>query len=68
LPLSAAADRYFTRRDVTVEEAKVLSHGGPLTVAGLAGPYAVFAPDGTVVAIVQERDGRARAEVVLAPS
>jgi tRNA pseudouridine55 synthase len=67
LPLSEAAGRYFARRDVTADEARVLSHGGPLAVAGLDGPYAVFAPDGTVVAIVREQQGRARAEVVLAP-
>jgi tRNA pseudouridine55 synthase len=35
---------------------------------GLPGPYAVFAPDGTVVAIVSERDGRAKAEIVLSPA
>ena len=51
----------------TAEEAVVLSHGGPLAPIGLAGPYAVFAPDGTVLGIVRERDGKARAEVVLVP-
>ncbi|GAA4562288.1 tRNA pseudouridine(55) synthase TruB [Micromonospora coerulea] len=68
LPLDAAADRYFVRRDATPEEAKVLSHGGPLDPAGIAGPYAVFGPDGGLIAIVSERDGRARAEIVLAPA
>ncbi|MEH0840823.1 tRNA pseudouridine(55) synthase TruB [Micromonospora sp. CPCC 205711] len=68
LPLDAAADRYFPRRDATADEAKVLSHGGPLDPAGIAGPYAVFGPAGGVIAIVSERDGRARAEIVLAPA
>jgi tRNA pseudouridine55 synthase len=68
LPLDAAADRFFPRRDATVEEAKILSHGGPLDPAGIAGPYAVFGPGGGLIAIVSERDGRARAEIVLAPA
>ncbi|ATO14407.1 tRNA pseudouridine(55) synthase TruB [Micromonospora sp. WMMA2032] len=68
LSLDAAADRYFPRRDATAEEAKVLSHGGPLAPVGIAGPYAVFGPAGGLIAIVSERDGRARAEIVLAPA
>ncbi|MFG2054969.1 tRNA pseudouridine(55) synthase TruB [Micromonospora sp. NPDC048930] len=68
LPLDAAADRFFPRRDATPEEAKILSHGGPLDPAGITGPYAVFGPDGGLIAIVSERDGRARAEIVLAPA
>ncbi|MEU7866202.1 tRNA pseudouridine(55) synthase TruB [Dactylosporangium sp. NPDC049140] len=67
LPLPAAADRCFPRRDASEDEAKVLSHGGPLAPIGIAEPYAVFAPDGTVLAIVQERDGKARPEIVLVP-
>ncbi|MFU8850560.1 tRNA pseudouridine(55) synthase TruB [Micromonospora sp. SL1-18] len=68
LPLAVAADRFFPHRDATGDEAKVLSHGGPLEAAGIAGPYAVFGPDGGLIAIVSERDGRARAEIVLAPA
>jgi tRNA pseudouridine55 synthase len=68
LPLDAAADRFFPRRDATGDEAKVLGHGGPLEPAGIAGPYAVFGPTGGLIAIVSERDGRARAEIVLAPA
>ena len=63
-----AADRFFPRRDADADEARVLSHGGPLDPAGIAGPYAVFGPDGGLLAIVSERDGRARAEIVLAPA
>ncbi|WP_439427834.1 tRNA pseudouridine(55) synthase TruB [Micromonospora sp. LA-10] len=68
LPLDAAAARFFPRRDATVDETRVLSHGGPLTPAGITGPYAVFDPAGGLIAIVSERDGRARAEIVLAPA
>ncbi|PTA46943.1 tRNA pseudouridine(55) synthase TruB [Micromonospora sp. RP3T] len=68
LPLDAAAARFFPRRDATAEETRTLSHGGPLAPAGIAGPYAVFDPAGGLIAIVSERDGRARAEIVLAPA
>ncbi|WP_203858308.1 tRNA pseudouridine(55) synthase TruB [Plantactinospora mayteni] len=68
LPLDAAARRFFPQREATVAEAKVLSHGGPLDPTGITGPYAVFGPDGDVIAIVSERGGRARAEIVLAPA
>ncbi|MBQ1026586.1 tRNA pseudouridine(55) synthase TruB [Micromonospora sp. C95] len=68
LPLAAAAERFFPRRDATEEEAKVLSHGGPLDPVGRTGPYAVFDPAGGLIAIVSERAGRARAEIVLAPA
>jgi tRNA pseudouridine55 synthase len=65
LPLSAAAARFLPTRDATAEEARVLRHGGPLGTVGIAGPYAVFDPDGEVLAVVSERDGRARPEIVL---
>ncbi len=68
LPLDAAADRFFPRREASADEAKVLSHGGPLDPVGIAGPYAVFGPGGGLIAIVSEREGRARAEIVLAPA
>jgi tRNA pseudouridine55 synthase len=68
LSLPEAAARFFPRRDANPAEARTLGHGGPLDPIGLAGPYAVFAPDGEVLAIVAERGGRARPEVVLAPA
>lgn len=68
LPLAEAAARFFPQREASADEAKILSHGGPLDPAGITGPYAVFDPDGGLVAIVSERNGRARAEIVLAPA
>jgi tRNA pseudouridine55 synthase len=68
LPMSEAARRAFPQRTATEEETRVLRHGGPLSPAGIDGPYAVFSPEGEVLAIVSERDGRARAEIVLAPA
>jgi tRNA pseudouridine55 synthase len=68
LPLSAAAARFFPRRDADADEARVLGHGGPLSPMGITGPYAVFGPDGAVIAVVSEREGRAKAEIVLSPA
>jgi tRNA pseudouridine55 synthase len=68
LPLAAAARRGFPHREASAEQARVLSHGGRLPAVGLPGPYAVFAPTGEVIAIVTERDGAARPDVVLAPA
>lgn len=68
LPLSAAAARFFPRRDAAPDEARVLGHGGSLEPIGVDGPYAVFGPDGEVIAVVVERGGRASAEIVLNPA
>jgi tRNA pseudouridine55 synthase len=67
LTLAQAARRIFPGRQATADEARVLAHGGPLACAGIPAPYAVFAPDGALLAIVSERDGRARPEVVFPP-
>jgi len=68
LPMAEAARQAFRQRTATDEETRILSHGGPLEPVGIEGPYAVFDPSGTLLAIVRERDGRARAEIVLAPA
>jgi tRNA pseudouridine55 synthase len=68
LSLAEAARQAFPQRTATAEETRVLRHGGPLNAAGIDGPYAVFDESGVVLAIVSERDGRARAEIVLAPA
>jgi tRNA pseudouridine55 synthase len=65
LDISAAAARLMPRREATEAETRTLRHGGPLSTVGIAGPYAVFDPAGAVLAVVSERDGRARPEVVL---
>lgn len=68
MTMSQAARRILPQRRVTGDQSRVLSHGGALSATGAAGPYAVFGPDGEVVAVVVERHGRARPEVVLAPA
>ena len=64
---AGAARRAFPERVATAEEARVLGHGGSLEGVGIEGPYAVFDPGGTLLAVVSERGGRARAEIVLSP-
>ncbi|GLY04798.1 tRNA pseudouridine(55) synthase TruB [Actinoplanes sp. NBRC 101535] len=68
LPLAEAARQSFPQRTATEEETRTLRHGGPLSAVGIEGPYAVFDPAGEVLAVVSEREGRARAEIVLAPA
>ena len=68
LDLDAAVEAGFPRRDVDAETARVLAHGGRLPLIDQSGPYGVFGPDGRVIALVIERDGVARPEVVLRPS
>jgi tRNA pseudouridine55 synthase len=68
IPLSAAVASSFPRRDVPAEQARVLGHGGRLVAAGIAGTYGVFGPDGEVIALVAEKAGAARPEVVLNPT
>jgi tRNA pseudouridine55 synthase len=55
-------------RGVSGAEAVSLSFGRALPVAGIAGTYAGVAVDGTVVALLQERDGLARPVLVFARS
>jgi tRNA pseudouridine55 synthase len=66
LPLAEAARRFLPAREATDEEARTLSHGVPLPAGGVDGPVAVFGPDGALLAVVSDRDGRARPEIVLA--
>jgi tRNA pseudouridine55 synthase len=68
LPLAEAARRCLPQRQVDDRQARVLAHGGRLDAIGLAEPYAVFDPDGALVAVVAERGGTARPEAVFAPA
>ena len=61
MPLDDAAAAAFPRRDVDAEGARIVTHGGWLPATGDSpGPVAVFGPDGTFLALVEERGGRAR--------
>ena len=68
IPLAQAAAAAFPVRQLTGAEADSLSHGASLSPAGAGpGPVAALAPDGTLVALVEERDGRARPLAVFVP-
>ncbi|GAA3035567.1 tRNA pseudouridine(55) synthase TruB [Streptosporangium longisporum] len=68
LPMADAVAAAFPRRDVTAEEAASIAHGGRLPALGLGqGPIGVFAPDGTLVALAEERGGISRSLAVFVP-
>jgi tRNA pseudouridine55 synthase len=66
LPMADAARRFLPTREATAEEAKTLSHGGPLTATGIGGPYAVLSQTGDLLAVVSEHGSKAKPEIVLA--
>ena len=61
LPIAAAARAAFPSWDVDTEQARAVAHGGQLPWESRGpGPVAVFGPDGTFLALVEERAGRAK--------
>ncbi len=61
IPLAEAAAAAFPRRDLTPAQAGALAHGARLEATGTGEqPVAAFAPDGTLVALLTDADGRAR--------
>ncbi len=68
LPLAEALGRAMPVVAVTEEQARTVSHGGPLPEAGKVGPYGVIGPDGAALAVMSDREGRARPEIVLVGS
>jgi tRNA pseudouridine55 synthase len=69
IPLARAAADAFPARRLTGDEARRLAHGGrlPGAAAGRPGPLAAFGPEGTLIALVEEKDGVLRPVVVFAP-
>jgi tRNA pseudouridine55 synthase len=53
-------------RALDPQEASALANGRALEPTGRPGPVAAVGPDGRLVAVVEDRDGRARPRVVLA--
>ncbi len=70
LPLADAARLALATRELTAEEATAVGHGQriPSTRPHRDEPVAAFAPDGRLVAVLDERDELARSHVVFAPS
>jgi tRNA pseudouridine55 synthase len=61
LPIADAVRAVFPVRDVDAQQATVIGHGGALPATGMtSGPVAVIGPDGTFLALVEERDGFAK--------
>lgn len=59
----------FPRRDITAAQADDAGHGRPLAAAGMAGVYAATAPDGRVIALLEDRGAdRTRSVVVIRPA
>jgi tRNA pseudouridine55 synthase len=70
IPLAEAAAAAFPRLDLTEQEAGRVAHGGRLPAATLPtaeGPAAVFGPDGSLIALMQEEGGRTRPLAVFVP-
>jgi len=68
LSLTESCRQAFPVRDLTAEETTAVRYGKRLTATGEAGPIAVAAPDGHVVALVEDRGEHARPVLVLDPA
>ncbi|GAA3949732.1 tRNA pseudouridine(55) synthase TruB [Actinomadura viridis] len=61
LPMGEAVAAAFPRREVDADAARKVMHGGRLPAVGLGpGPVGVFAPDGTLLALVEEQGSAAK--------
>jgi tRNA pseudouridine55 synthase len=65
LPLGRAV-AHLARLDLQPEEAIAAGNGRILGPAGIAGPYAVFAPDGRLIGVYEDEGAKARPRVILA--
>ncbi len=68
LPLGDAVRAAMAVRAVSADEARALSYGKSLDGTGAAGAYAAIDPDGAVVALLRESDGRAHPILVFTPA
>ncbi|ORB27972.1 tRNA pseudouridine(55) synthase TruB [Mycolicibacterium parafortuitum] len=66
--LDEACLQGFPRRDLSEEEAVDAAHGRPLAAAGVDGIYAATAPDGRVMALLQDAGARTKSVVVIRPA
>jgi len=68
LSLTESCRLAFPVRDLTAEETTAVRYGKRLTPSGRPGTVAVAAPDGHVVALVEDRGEQARPVLVLDPA
>ena len=66
IPLAQVLLTAFHPRHATPDEAVALSFGRPLELTGVDAPVGVVGPDGAPLALLQDRDGKARPIVVFA--
>jgi tRNA pseudouridine55 synthase len=69
-PLAQAARAQFAVRELTAEQARAIGYGQRVDSEhpGRTDPVAAYAPDGTLVALLDESGHKARAHVVFAPA
>jgi tRNA pseudouridine55 synthase len=65
-PLAVAVAASFPCRHVDVDQAAAVAHGRRLPAADLSGTYGVLAPDGTALALAEDRGPESRYLVVFA--
>ena len=58
----------FPRRDLSAEQTVDVGHGRALEPAGIDGIYAAVAPDGRVMALLEDAGNRTKSVVVLRPA
>lgn len=70
LPLAAAARATFPVRELSGDETVALGHGKAIggSMSGITGTTAAIGPDGTLVALLEPREGTLRPVVVFAPA
>lgn len=64
-PLARAVG-HLPHRNLDAAEASAASHGRTIEPAGIAGPYGVYGPDGSLIAVYHDEANGARPEMVLA--
>ncbi|OBB56302.1 tRNA pseudouridine(55) synthase TruB [Mycobacterium sp. 852013-51886_SCH5428379] len=67
-PLDEACLLAFPRRELSADEAESARHGRALTPAGIDGVYAATAPDGSVIALLEDGAQRTKSVVVIRPA
>jgi tRNA pseudouridine55 synthase len=68
LPLAAAVRAAMPVREIDPDDRRALSYGKSLGPIGVEGTYGAVTADGTVIALLQERDGAARPVLVFEPA
>jgi tRNA pseudouridine55 synthase len=66
--LDQACLQSFGRLEISEDDALAVSHGKPLPAAGIDGIYAAVAPDGRVMALLEDAGKRSKSVVVIRPS